>query len=549
MKVHNKNLIIIMVISIFVLVTTSLVNINLSAKKIKENEIKKLNSEMLIYKKQVYEFYKLLNTYSTFLEKNYSSDDFQSFTKIVQNLVLSEKYIKSGEIYNLKSKKLTFVGDPTDYLNSDWINQMQQDKKEKILMFNDKFYYINTLKNKNKVFAYIAFEIDKDEFTQVFFSNNAYFILDKNDSFIKNDLFINKSLIEKVKDLSKTSKTIYEFSEKNTYVYYTYIEELEWTIGLKGEYSSSKERFLLIKNFSFSSILMIIIFGLLGLKSNKENITNPILYLTNFLKNENNKNFFEVIELKEESEINELLLAFNNYMSDYNGRLNEIKKNYAEIFQKNLNIIKDFQNFFAKNNPNMKKNNINFIKNIKKAKEIKVKLLLKTDKSLKHLIKDFQLITDKIINTEKKINELNLNVANVSKLSKEIELCLNEFEKDLINKKDFLKAVKNRNKKINTNCNLLNSDLLKIYKSFDNISEISSKIKINQEKIEIIILMLMEEIDTEIKDLNLELMTEDNSENYENIKNNIFSEINKKSGNLNILKNNLICFMEKLDNI
>lgn len=550
MKVHNKNLIILMLISIFVLFTTSLVNINLSAKKIKEHEIKKLNSDIVIYKKQIDTFYNTLKKYSDFLEKSYTKDNFDFFTKSLKNLITSDEYIKSGEIYLIENKKMTFIGKPSEYIDTKWINFIKEDKKEKIVNLEGKLYYLNRLKSKNKDFAYIAFEIDKNKFFADFFINESYFILDSRETFVKEENF-SKNLIFKFKSMSKNLNNIYEYNEKDEYTYYSYIPELDWVIGMKGIYSSAEEKFFLIRNFSLSSILMIIIFGLLGIKSNKENISKPLLDLTDFLRNREDKGVIKAIEFKEKSELNDFVTAFDSYIDDQDKVLDEIKKSYSDIFRKNILIIRDFEEFMKNNKFEVKKTKTSFLKNIKKTKEQLLKFLVKTDKSLKHLNGDFETVMEKIQISEKKINGLGIYYLNIIALSNDSEKLIEQFENEEINNKEFITKIRQKNKRVKDNYDAFNAELLKVNKTIENIKIVINKAKDYKDKADVNTLALIENINNEMKEFNLENLTEYEKEleNSDKEKELIYSSFKKKADNLKYIKHSLNYFMEKLNKI
>ena len=550
MKVHNKNLIILMLISIFVLFTTSLVNINLSAKKIKEHEIKKLNSDIVIYKKQIDTFYNTLKKYSDFLEKSYKKDNFEFFTTSLKNLITSDEYIKSGEIYLIENKKMTFIGKPSEYTDTKWINFIKEDKKEKIVNLEGKLYYLNRLKSKNKDFAYIAFEIDKNKFFADFFINESYFILDSRETFVKEENF-SKNLIFKFKSMSKNLNNIYEYNEKDEYTYYSYIPELDWVIGMKGIYSSAEEKFFLIRNFSLSSILMIIIFGLLGIKSNKENISKPLLDLTDFLRNREDKGVIKAIEFKEKSELNDFVTAFDSYIDDQDKVLDEIKKSYSDIFRKNILIIRDFEEFMKNNKFEVKKTKTSFLKNIKKTKEQLLKFLVKTDKSLKHLNGDFETVMEKIQISEKKINGLGIYYLNIIALSNDSEKLIEQFENEEISNKEFITKIRQKNKRVRDNYDAFNTELSKVNKTIENIKTVINKAKDYKDKADVNTLALIENINNEMKEFNLENLTEYEKEleNSDKEKELIYTSFKKKTDNLKYIKHSLNHFMEKLNKI
>lgn len=548
MKVHNKNLIILMIISIFVLFTTSLVNINLSAKKIKEHEIKKLNSDILIYKKQVDSFYKGLNKYSSFLEKSYTIENFDLFIKSIKNLITSDEYIKSGELYLIENKKMTFIGKPSEYIDTKWIKLMDGIKNEKIVSLEGKIYYLNRLKSKNKDFAYIAFEIDKEKFYENFFMNESYFILDQRETFVSEESF-EKNILFKFQTMSRSSNNIYEYNEKNRYVYYSYLKELDWVIGMKGVYSSAEEKFFLIRNFSLSSILMIIIFGLLGIKSNKENISKPLLDLTDFLKNPEDKGVIKSIEFKEKSELNDFVSAFDSYIDDRDKVLEEIKKSYSDIFRKNLLIIRDFEEFMKNSKFEVKKTKNNFLKNIKKTKEQLLKFLVKTDKSLKHLNGDFETVIEKIQISEKKINGLSIYYLNIIALSNDSDKLVEQLENEEISNKEFITKIRQKNKRVRDNYDSFNGELLRVNKTIENLKNLINKAKDYKDKADSNTLALIESINNEMKEFNLENLNEYEKEieNSDKEKEVLYNNMKKKTDNLKYIKHSLNSFMEKLN--
>ena len=548
MKVHNKNLIILMIISIFVLFTTSLVNINLSAKKIKEHEIKKLNSDILIYKKQVDSFYKGLNKYSSFLEKSYTIENFDLFIKSIKNLITSDEYIKSGELYLIENKKMTFIGKPSEYIDTKWIKLMDGIKNEKIVSLEGKIYYLNRLKSKNKDFAYIAFEIDKEKFYENFFMNESYFILDQRETFVSEESF-EKNILFKFQTMSRSSNNIYEYNEKNRYVYYSYLKELDWVIGMKGVYSSAEEKFFLIRNFSLSSILMIIIFGLLGIKSNKENISKPLLDLTDFLKNPEDKGVIKSIEFKEKSELNDFVSAFDSYIDDRDKVLEEIKKSYSDIFRKNLLIIRDFEEFMKNSKFEVKKTKNNFLKNIKKTKEQLLKFLVKTDKSLKHLNGDFETVIEKIQISEKKINGLSIYYLNIIALSNDSDKLVEQLENEEISNKEFITKIRQKNKRVRDNYDSFNGELLRVNKTIENLKNLINKAKDYKDKADSNTLALIESINNEMKEFNLENLNEYEKEieNSDKEKEVLYNSMKKKTDNLKYIKHSLNSFMEKLN--
>ena len=548
MKVHNKNLIILMIISIFVLFTTSLVNINLSAKKIKEHEIKKLNSDILIYKKQVDSFYKGLNKYSSFLEKSYTIENFDLFIKSIKNLITSDEYIKSGELYLIENKKMTFIGKPSEYIDTKWIKLMDGIKNEKIVSLEGKIYYLNRLKSKNKDFAYIAFEIDKEKFYENFFMNESYFILDQRETFVSEESF-EKNILFKFQTMSRSSNNIYEYNEKNRYVYYSYLKELDWVIGMKGVYSSAEEKFFLIRNFSLSSILMIIIFGLLGIKSNKENISKPLLDLTDFLKNPEDKGVIKSIEFKEKSELNDFVSAFDSYIDDRDKVLEEIKKSYSDIFRKNLLIIRDFEEFMKNSKFEVKKTKNNFLKNIKKTKEQLLKFLVKTDKSLKHLNGDFETVIEKIQISEKKINGLSIYYLNIIALSNDSDKLVEQLENEEISNKEFITKIRQKNKRVRDNYDSFNGELLRVNKTIENLKNLINKAKDYKDKADSNTLALIESINNEMKEFNLENLNEYEKEieNSDKEKEVLYNNMKKKTDNLKYIKHSLNNFMEKLN--
>lgn len=550
MKVHNKNLIILMIISIFVLVTTSILNINLSAQKIKENEIKKLNSDILLYKNQIESFYEILNNYNNYLEKIYNKDDFNSFVKNVQSFILSNKYVRSGEIYSLNNKKLTYIGKTSDYANNDWLSLIKENKKERIISIEGRLYYINELKQKDKSFGYIFLELDKEAFFKDFFVTESYFILDNYETFFKEDSF-NKPLLYKMKTMSKGSGNIYEFSEDNSYAYYTYIKGIDWVIGMKGNYYSAEEKFMLIKNFSLSSIAMIIIFGLLGIKSNKENITKPLMDLTDFLKNREDRDLIKSIEFKEKSELNDFVSAFDSYIDDHDKILKEIKKGYADVFKKNILIIRDFEEYLKNNKFETKKVKTGFVKNIKKTKELILKFLTKTDKSLKHLNSDFENVSDKITITEKKINGLSMYLLNILALNNDSDRLIEQFETETISSQEFLNKIKQKNKRIKDNYDSFSAEIVKVNKSLDSIKILLEKAKDYKDKADSNTMALIENINNEIKEFNLENLSEYEIEleNADKEREVIISEIKKRANNFKYIKSSLGLFMEKLNKI
>lgn len=550
MKVHNKNLIILMIISIFVLVTTSILNINLSAQKIKENEIKKLNSDILLYKNQIESFYEILNNYNVYLEKIYDKDDFSTFAKSVQSFILSNKYVKSGEIYSLNNKKLTYIGKTSDYANNDWISLIKENKKERIISIEGRLYYINELKQKGKSFGYIFLELDKETFFKDFFATESYFILDSDETFFKEDSF-NKPLLYKIKTMSKGSGNIYEFNEGNSYAYYTYIKGIDWVIGMKGNYYSAEEKFMLIKNFSLSSIAMIVIFGLLGIKSNKENISKPLMDLTDFLKNREDRELIKSIEFKEKSELNEFVSAFDSYIDDHDKILKEIKKGYADVFKKNILIIRDFEEYLKNNKFETKKVKTGFVKNIKKTKELLLKFLTKTDKSLKHLNGDFENVSDKIAVTEKKINGLSIYLLNILALNNDSDKLLEQFEAEEISSQEYINKIRQKNKRIKDNYESFSGEISKVNKSLDGIKILLDKAKDYKDKADSNTIALIESINNEIKEFNIDSLNEYEIEleNADKEREVIISEIKKRANNFKYIKSSLGLFMEKLNKI
>jgi len=351
--------------------------------------------------------------------------------------------------------------------------------------------------------------------------------------------------------MSKNLNNIYEYNEKDEYTYYSYIPELDWVIGMKGIYSSAEEKFFLIRNFSLSSILMIIIFGLLGIKSNKENISKPLLDLTDFLRNREDKGVIKAIEFKEKSELNDFVTAFDSYIDDQDKVLDEIKKSYSDIFRKNILIIRDFEEFMKNNKFEVKKTKTSFLKNIKKTKEQLLKFLVKTDKSLKHLNGDFETVMEKIQISEKKINGLGIYYLNIIALSNDSEKLIEQLENEEINNKEFITKIRQKNKRVKDNYDAFNTELLKVNKTIENIKIVINKAKDYKDKADVNTLALIENINNEMKEFNLENLTEYEKEleNSDKEKELIYSSFKKKTDNLKYIKHSLNYFMEKLNKI
>lgn len=550
MKVHNKNLILLMIISIFVLITTSLVNINLSVNKIKEKEIKQLNSEILIYKKEAQDFYNLFNRYSRFLSKSYNKDYFEMYLKNLQSLILSDEYIKSGELYIISSKKLSYIGKASEYMETNWVDMMKKDKKEKLSFVEGKLYYFNTLTSSNKDFAYIALEIDKNKFFQDFFSKDNYFIYDRKESFVKSSDF-DEELIFKFNTMSKTSKNIFEYNQKNSYVYYSYIEGFDWIIGLKGKYESSDEKFLLIRNFSISSILMIIIFGMLGIKSNRENISKPLGDIIDFLKNREDKNLIKSIEVKEKSELNEFVSAFDNFIEDQDKTMEEIKNSYKEVFRKNILIIRDFEEFLKKSKVEEENYSINYFGDLKKLKEDIYKFFAKVSRAFKHINTDYSNVLEKIKFFEKKLGSLATYFMNSIAIVNDDLRLIEDFENGKIGQKEFLNKLRQKNKKIKSNYDNFVNEFSKFQKNFEAIKVILIKDKDYQEKNELAIRASIEMIVREIKEIDFDKLAdyEKRVEEIYKIREKEYIEFRKKANNLRYIKYSLNNFMEKINKL
>lgn len=550
MKVHNKNLILLMIISIFVLITTSLVNINLSVNKIKEKEIKQLNSEILIYKKEVEDFYSIFNRYSKFLAKAYNKDYFEMYLKNLQNLILTDEYIKSGELYLISNKKLSYIGKASEYIETNWIDIMKKDKKEKLRFIEGKLYYFNTLTNNNKDFAYIALEIDKNKFFQEFFNKNNYFIYDANESFVKSSDF-DSEVIFKFNTMSKTSKNIFEYNKKDSYIYYTYIQGFDWVIGLKGNYESSDEKFLLIRNFSISSIILIIVFGLLGIKSNKENISKPLSNIIDFLKNKEDINLIKSIEFKEKSELNEFVSAFDTFIEDQGKTMEEIKNGYKEVFRKNILIIRDFEDFLRNNKIEVENYSINYSGNLKNLKENIYKLFARVSRAFKHTNTDYNNVLEKIKFSEKRLGNLATYFMNSIAIVNDEQKTIDDFESGKLSQKEFLNKIKQKNKRIKNNYENFVNEFEKFQKSFDSISTILTKDKDYQEKNEVAIRTAIEILVREIKEIDFDKLSdyENRIEQIYKIREKEYSEFRKKANNLRYVKYSLNNFMEKISKL
>ena len=549
MKVHNKNIILLMIVSIIILIITSLMNINLSVNKIKEKEIKQLNSEILNYKKEVEDFYKGFNRYSSFLSKTYNKDYFEIYLKNLQTLILSDDYINSGEIYIISNKKLTYIGKASEYMESSWIEHMEN-KRERIAFVEGRLYYFNTLKNNNKDFAYIALEIDKNKFFKEFFSKENYFIYDRQESFSKKSDF-DKELIFKFNTMSKTSKNIFEHKKDDSYTYYTYIEGFDWIIGLRGIYESSQEKFLLIKNFSISSILMIIIFGMMGIKSNKENISKPLTNIIDFLNNREDRNLIKSIEVKEKSELNEFVSAFDTFIEDQDKTMEEIKNSYREVFKKNILIIRDFEEFLKKNKLEDKKIEKIYLGDLKRLKENIYKFFGKVVRILKHINGNYINLLEKSKFNERKFNNLANYFMNSIAIVNDSAKLIDDFENSRVSEKEFLNKLKQKNKKIKTNYENFTAEFGKIQKSFENINNLISKDIEYVQKNEITTKALIESIVREIKEVDFDKLIEYEKQVEEMFKfrEKEYGEFRKKANNLRYVKYSLNNFMEKINKI